>query len=149
MKSRGFGLLAMLGFCCFLGVCITISAIGYQEVINVSAPSKITGEIAHYRMENDYSAVSTLYADTKEYKSFENMLENGAKAYMKDYPIETENKIIISFTTLKSKKIIDDFYDSNGNLCRGYVIYYPASHIYDGYIKCGMYKSPNYLSRLE
>lgn len=150
MKSRGFGLLAMLGFCCFLGLCITISVIGYQEIINGNSYHKTTmGETTHYRMVNDYSAVSTLYADMKEYQDFENMLEKGAKTYIKNNPIETENKIVISSSTLKNKKIIDDFYDSNENLCRGYVIYYPISQIYDGYIKCGMYQSSNYLSRLE
>lgn len=150
MNRRGFGLVAMLGFCCFLGICMTVSFVYYQKAKDYGVSySRKTNTVKKYRMENDYSAVSTMYATTMEYDRLKDILKNAAITYIEKNPIETENKVVISLTTMQSKKIIDKIYDSNGNLCNGYVIYYPVSKIYDPYLKCGSYYSSNYLSRLE
>ncbi len=153
MDRRGFGLLAMLGFCCFLGLCLCTSAFYYHQLLDGTSitytTSKKTVKSSTYRMKNDYSDVATTYVSYKEYHNLELRLEEGAKKYVEEIPIDGENKTIISLHTLQSKKIIDYLYDSNGYQCNGYVIYNPNNKQYAPYLRCGTYRSVDYLSRLE
>lgn len=100
-------------------------------------------------MENNYSDVSTLYIESKEYIEMENRLKQSAQIYTQKYSSKTENKLVITLRTMQLKKIIDNLYDSKGNLCNGYVIYDSSLGLYTPYLKCGSYKSIDYVNRLE
>lgn len=153
MNRCGFGLFAMLGFCCFLGLCICTSAFYYNQLTNrisiTSTTSKKTVTSKSYRMQNDYSDVAATYVASKEYHNLELRLKEGARKYIQETLIDGENKIIISLHTLQSKKIIDSLYDSNGDQCNGYVIYDPNNKQYNPYLRCGTYRSVDYVNRLE
>lgn len=100
-------------------------------------------------MQNDYSDVAATYISFKEYHDLEWLLKEGAKNYIEESPIENENRVIISLHTLQSKKIIDTLYDSNGYQCNGYVIYDSSNKQYTPYLRCGTYRSVDYVNRLE
>lgn len=100
-------------------------------------------------MKNDYSDVSTTYVSLKEYYNLELQLKEGARQYIQQYSTVNENSVIISLSTLQSKKIIDFLYDLNGNQCYGYVIYNPSNKQYTPYLRCGTYRSADYVNRLE
>lgn len=71
MNQRGFGVIAMLGFCCFLGICLLTSAYYYKKLMNNANNYYVVRSVSTskvpYRMENDYSAVSTLSTWFSEY----------------------------------------------------------------------------------
>lgn len=152
MNRRGFGLLAMLGFCCFLGICLCTSAYYYYQLVDgtsITYTTKKTSKNSSYRMKNDYSDVATTYVSLKEYHNLELRLKEGARQYTQENPIINENRVIISLRTLQSKKIIDSLYDSNRYQCNGYVIYDPSNKQYTPYLRCGTYRSADYVNRLE
>ncbi len=153
MNRCGFGLLAMLGVCCFLGLCLCTSLFYYHQLVDGTSitytTSKKTVKSSTYRMKNDYSDVATTYVSLKEYHNLELRLKEGAKKYVEETSIDGENNIIISLSTLQSKKIIALLYDSNGYQCNGYVIYNPNNKQYVPYLRCGTYRSADYVNRLE
>lgn len=154
LNRCGFGLGAAICFCCFLGFCLLLSAFSYREMIEGKPVISFSFKSSHsskvpYRMKNDYSGISIPRSNSDEYSKLEARLKQMAQTYMQNNFNASENKIVITLRTLQSKKIIDSLYDSSGNLCNGYVIYDSILNLYTPYLRCGTYKSVDYVNRLE
>lgn len=151
MSRRGFGLLAMLAFCSFLGICLCVSAYYCYQLENGKSfqfmGTSYSKEIP-YPMVNNYSAVDYT-VNLSEYYDLENQLKKGAVSYIKNVQMVEEGKMIITAHTLKKKNIIDSLYDSKGNICNGYVVYDSTTYQYFPYIRCGVYQTIDYVNRLE
>ncbi len=149
---RGFGLIAMLCFCCFLGLCLLTSAFYYHQLTGVNSyhtVSKKTSKSSSYRMKNDYSGVGNVSVSNQEYHDLESKLIAAAKLYVKNNSITGNHKVIVSLKMLQNQKIIERIYDSNGYSCNGYVIYDLLQNHYTPYLRCGSYRNADYINRLE
>ncbi len=150
--KHGFGLLAMLGFCCFLGLCLLTSTFYFHQLTGEKINFTIFKENSttnSYRMKNDYSGVSNLYVSYQEYRNLELQLKQAAELYVKNNSMLKWHKVIITLGTLYQQKIIDTLYDSNGHSCHGYVVYDSTSNQFIPYLRCGSYRSADYINRLE
>lgn len=151
MNKRGFGLGTMICLCGILGICLLTSAFTYHELVTgkkLFTLPKFKQDTVLYQMKNDYSGVSVIMNQT-EYQVLENRLKEGAITYIESNQVKGENKIIITLHTLQNKKIIDSLYDSKRNACNGYVIYDLDSNYYFPYIRCGVYRTNDYVNHLE
>lgn len=130
-----------------------MSALSYRELIEGKSTFSFLLKSSHSgnvssRMKNDYSGVSALHSNI-EYSKLETHLKQLAQTYIQDYFSGNENKVVITLHTLQSKKITDSIYDSNRSLCNGYVIYDASLNLYTPYLRCGSYKSLDYVNHLE
>ncbi len=96
--------------------------------------------------------ISALYGSfgnsigNRKYLDLENQLENAAGEYIRKNDVKFENEITIYLSTLQEAGLINEFKDSDGNDCNGYVVITKPDlvNIYEGRINCSNYTSRNY-----
>ena len=84
--------------------------------------------------------------NNKEYMDLETRLENAASMYIRQNNINVEDTFRVSLKTLQDSGLINDFKDSLGNNCDGYVLVINNSltNSYEGKINCLHYTTLNY-----
>lgn len=147
MNNKGWGLTAMLGFCCFLGICLLTSYYYYNKVNSYSNNNSKMELENGYKMTNDYSSITpsniSYHYSTSNYEKMENDLVEHTKRYVNSNNLHIDgNKLIIT-----NKKLGYTMYDSHDNYCSGYCIY--QNNVYTPYIDCGSYKTNNYYQSLN
>lgn len=152
--KRGFGLMTMLAFLCFIGFCLFISYLSWTELMGTKHSTSNTKR----QIVSTGQKMESTYADVGMVSSIQNSEYYGAlefklKAYAQTY-VEThledigKNPIVITVTTLRQSKILDQLVDKDQHVCNGYVVYRP-SNTYVPFLRCGTYETKNYSRKLE
>lgn len=86
--------------------------------------------------------------ENRQYIDLEYKIENSAREYIEDNNIEISGKYKLTLSSLKANNYINDFKDSDGNNCNGYVLITGEENVnaytYKGYILCNDYQTKNY-----
>lgn len=135
MNNRGWGLNEMLLYCGLLGIAFIIVIVLVEQNFKslVTNPTDLGEEqvYTHKQIENNLIVASTKYLENQD--------------------IEIQNGSTIKITTkiLKENNYIGDLYDTNHELCTGYIIYSKQDdgYSYNPYIKCGnIYQTKGYIN---
>lgn len=153
-NNRGFGLTTMLAFLCFIGFCLFISYLSWTELMGTKhSTSNTKGQIVStgQKMESTYADVGMVSSiqNSEHYSALEFKLKTYAQTYVENHLEEFgKNPIVITVTTLRQAKILDEFIDKDQQVCNGYVVYRPSS-TYIPFLRCGIYETKNYSRKLE
>lgn len=79
----------------------------------------------------------------RQYYNLEDKLESAAKDYIDEFDVLVTGDYKLTLTTLKENHFIDEFTDSKGNECAGYVMISnkESGLSYQGYIVCQDYQT--------
>lgn len=116
---------------------------GTMEMVLLASGLVLALFVAIFFISRLYGSFDKAIGD-KRYMDLENVLENAAKRYVDDNNIEINGEYTLNYATLKD--YINDFSDSDGNICDGYVMVTRPDNInlYKAFITCPNYETPKY-----
>ena len=120
---------------------------GLKEMILLSGILLIFLVIAIYYVSSIYKDIGEEVTN-KYYYQLEDKLKNQVNVYLSDYYGEnlTNNKIIVTRSTLRKYNLDISLIDNTGKSCSGYATAYKTVGVtnINAYIKCNNYKTVGY-----